>query len=158
MLARIIFVSEGVDTCSSITSGWCGGAAENRTTQAKFAFIECGYEHHADVVGAINVLERGQRLLACGETVLLGRSMKQEPSEATRMRGSTPAASAVGIPVHALTRKPSEKIGRKSRINVLCNSQRATGAVSKDRCITASVDRPAVATPLDIQTDRIRAG
>jgi putative transposase len=47
--------------------------------------MSCGYENHADVVGAINVLERGQRLLACGETAQLGRSVKQEPAEATQV-------------------------------------------------------------------------
>jgi len=56
---------------------------DNRRTQALFVCIGCGYENHADVVGAINVLERGHRLLACGETVQLGRSMKQEPTEVT---------------------------------------------------------------------------
>ena len=42
------------------------------------------YENHADVVGAINVLERGHRLLACGESAQLGRSVKQEPAEASQ--------------------------------------------------------------------------
>ena len=37
--------------------------------------------NNADVVGAMNILERGHRLLACGEKVYLGRSMKQEPTE-----------------------------------------------------------------------------
>jgi transposase len=66
---------------------WCGGrliavpphntsrtcpacehvSGDNRQTQPTFACVECGYENNADVVGAINVLERGQRLLACGE-------------------------------------------------------------------------------------------
>ncbi|MDP3840998.1 MAG: transposase [Oxalobacteraceae bacterium] len=55
----------------------------NRLTQAKFLCVDCGYENHADVVGAINVLERGCRLLACGELVQSGRSKKQEPTEAT---------------------------------------------------------------------------
>ncbi len=40
---------------------------DNRKTQAKFECVECGYENHADLVGAINILERGHRLLACGE-------------------------------------------------------------------------------------------
>ena len=40
---------------------------DNRQTQAKFLCVDCGYENHADVVGAINILERGYRLLACGE-------------------------------------------------------------------------------------------
>ncbi|HCN91203.1 MAG TPA: transposase [Oxalobacteraceae bacterium] len=56
---------------------------DNRLTQAKFLCVDCGYENHADVVGAINVLERGYRLLACGETAQSGRSKKQEPTEAT---------------------------------------------------------------------------
>lgn len=55
---------------------------DNRRTQARFRCVDCGYENHADVVGAINVLERGHRLLACGEPVQSGRSTKQEPTEA----------------------------------------------------------------------------
>jgi putative transposase len=51
-------------TCPS-----CGHiAAENRKTQALFACVHCAHEANADHVGAINVLERGLRLLACGET------------------------------------------------------------------------------------------
>ena len=37
---------------------------------------------HADVVAAINILERGLSLLACGELAQSGHSMKQEPTEA----------------------------------------------------------------------------
>ena len=59
-------------------------SADNRRTQALFACIKCGHEANADHVGAINVLERGQRLLACGETAQWGRSKKQEPAEVTR--------------------------------------------------------------------------
>ncbi|MBV8667281.1 MAG: transposase [Burkholderiaceae bacterium] len=66
---------------------------DNRQTQAKFLCVDCGYENHADVVGAINVLERGYRLLACGEPAQSGRSVKQEPTEATRKS----TRSAVGI-------------------------------------------------------------
>jgi putative transposase len=52
---------------------------------------QCGYEHHADVVGAINILERGLRLSARGEEGAgLARkrktqpaSKKQEPAEET---------------------------------------------------------------------------
>ena len=68
---------------TSRTCPVCGYvSAENRQTQAKFECVACGYENHADVVGAINVLERGQRLLACGEYAQLGGSAKQEPTEA----------------------------------------------------------------------------
>lgn len=81
---------------TSQTCPACGHvSADNRITQSRFECMSCGYDNNADVVGAINVLERGQRLLACGELVQLGRSVKQEPAEATR---STPR-SAVEIPV-----------------------------------------------------------
>ena len=40
----------------------------NRETQAHFECVECGYTNNADHVGALNILERGHRLLACGET------------------------------------------------------------------------------------------
>ncbi len=45
---------------TSQTCPCCGWVAkENRLTQAKFACVVCGYENHADVVGAINILNRG---------------------------------------------------------------------------------------------------
>ncbi|MEB0141246.1 MULTISPECIES: transposase [unclassified Undibacterium] len=70
---------------TSRTCPCCGHVSkDNRQTQAKFLCVDCGYENHADVVGAINVLERGYRLLACGESAQSGRSMKQEPTEATQ--------------------------------------------------------------------------
>jgi putative transposase len=70
---------------TSRTCPCCGHVSkDNRQTQAKFLCVDCGYENHADVVGAINVLERGYRLLACGEMAQLGRSAKQEPAEATQ--------------------------------------------------------------------------
>lgn len=40
-------------------------AKENRLTQAEFVCVECGYRNNADIVGAMNVLSRGHRLLAC---------------------------------------------------------------------------------------------
>ena len=77
---------------TSRTCPACGHASkDNRRSQAKFECVEGGYENNADVVGAINVLERGQRLLACGEdgsgrgrkTRAKPASVKQEPTEAT---------------------------------------------------------------------------
>ncbi|SAL19990.1 transposase [Caballeronia choica] len=59
-------------------------AKENRKTQARFACVSCGYENHADVVGAINILERGQRSLACAESSPDVRASWQEPTEATQ--------------------------------------------------------------------------
>ncbi|CEK19197.1 transposase [Chthonomonas calidirosea] len=38
-------------------------SADNRQTQAKFACVECGFEGNADVVGAVNILSCGMRLL-----------------------------------------------------------------------------------------------
>ena len=67
---------------TSRTCPCCGHVSkENRLTQAKFLCVDCGYENNADVVGAINVLARGHRVLACGEPVQPGRSVKQEPPE-----------------------------------------------------------------------------
>ena len=81
---------------TSRTCPCCGHISkDNRLTQATFLCVDCGYENNADVVGAINVLERGYRLLACGESAQSGRSVKQEPTEATRKS----SRSAVGIPV-----------------------------------------------------------
>ena len=70
---------------TSQTCPCCGHmSADNRQTQARFACVECGYENHADVVGAVNVLERGHRLLACGDEALR-LSMKQELTEVSRL-------------------------------------------------------------------------
>jgi putative transposase len=38
-------------------------SAQNRRTRAAFACIDCGFEENADVVGAVNILSRGMRLL-----------------------------------------------------------------------------------------------
>ncbi len=70
---------------TSQTCPCCGHVSkDNRQTQAKFECVECGFEENADLVGAINILARGQRVLACGEPVQSGRSVKQEPTEATQ--------------------------------------------------------------------------
>ena len=43
----------------------CGYTAkENRQTQADFECVGCGYTENADIVGAINILQRGQEILA----------------------------------------------------------------------------------------------
>lgn len=70
---------------TSQTCPCCGHVSkDNRQTQAKFECVECGFEENADLVGAINILARGHRVLACGEPVQSGRSVKQEPTEATQ--------------------------------------------------------------------------
>ena len=72
---------------TSQTCPCCGHvSANNRQTQARFACMECGYENHAHVVGAVNILEQGHRLLTCGEGAL-SASMKQESTEASQLSG-----------------------------------------------------------------------
>jgi putative transposase len=68
---------------TSQTCPCCGYVSkENRQTQAQFLCVDCGYQNHADLVGAINILARGHRVLACGELAQSGRSMNQEPTDA----------------------------------------------------------------------------
>jgi putative transposase len=62
---------------------WKGGMLFSQT-QARFVCVQCHYENHADHVGAINIKERGYRLLACGDAAL-SRSMKQEPAEVSQL-------------------------------------------------------------------------
>lgn len=63
----------------------CGHTAkENRQSQSRFECLECGYKENADINGARNILAAGHAALACGEMAVLGRSMKQEPTEASQ--------------------------------------------------------------------------
>ncbi|WP_031404569.1 RNA-guided endonuclease TnpB family protein [Thiomonas sp. FB-Cd] len=49
---------------TSRTCPHCGHlSADNRKTQARFACVACGFEEHADLVGAINILSRGIQML-----------------------------------------------------------------------------------------------
>jgi len=51
---------------TSRTCPACGCvSAHNRPMQAKFICVQCGFEEHADVVGAINVLRAGHARFAC---------------------------------------------------------------------------------------------
>jgi putative transposase len=64
----------------------CGNvSADNRLTQVQFACVKCGYKNNADLVGAINVLERGYRLSASGDiTSPEVRASAEEPTEAAQ--------------------------------------------------------------------------
>ena len=54
---------------TSRTCPACGYVAkENRRTQARFVCGECGYENNADLVGAINILNRGMKILEGQDT------------------------------------------------------------------------------------------
>ncbi|EJV5949515.1 transposase [Vibrio alginolyticus] len=57
------YTSQTCPCCSHVSK-------DNRKTQSHFACIKCGYTNNADIVGALNILERGHRLLACGESAL----------------------------------------------------------------------------------------
>lgn len=64
---------------TSQTCPACGHVdKENRLTQHQFACVACHFTGHADHVGAVNILERGHRLLVCGAEPL-GLALKQEP-------------------------------------------------------------------------------
>lgn len=64
---------------TSQTCPCCGHKSkDNRLTQAKFKCVECDFTENADLVGALNVLARGHRVLACGEKSL-DFLTKQEP-------------------------------------------------------------------------------
>lgn len=61
----------------------CGHVeAANRSTQAQFRCLECGFSENADLVGAINILARGHRVAACGDTSPARGASAQEPTEA----------------------------------------------------------------------------
>ncbi len=53
-------------------------SAENRKTQDRFFCMQCGHTEQADIHAAKNILAAGHAVLACGEKVQLGLSMKQE--------------------------------------------------------------------------------
>ena len=78
---------------TSQTCPECGHVSkDNRQTQAVFACVACGHTGNADWVAAVNILERGHRLTACGEDARRERparaahaaSEKQEPTEEIR--------------------------------------------------------------------------
>lgn len=70
---------------TSRTCPACGYvSAANRTTQARFSCVVCGYENNADLVGAINILRAGHARLACGDTSPAVGASAQEPTEATQ--------------------------------------------------------------------------
>lgn len=50
--------SQTCPSCSHVS-------ADNRQTQARFACVMCGFEDHADLVGAINILRAGHARFAC---------------------------------------------------------------------------------------------
>jgi len=57
----------------------CGFVAqkENRQTPEKFVYMNCSHASHADHIAVRNIVERGQRVFACGREVI--SLLMQEP-------------------------------------------------------------------------------
>lgn len=73
---------------TSQTCPECGHVSgENRKSQAKFRCVACGYENHADLVGAMNILSRGMDAI---------RDQGRDAAEASAGRGKTAARIACG--------------------------------------------------------------
>lgn len=75
MGGRLIAVPPKNTSRTCPNCGYVSG--ENRPTQAKFHCVQCAFEEHADVVGAINILRAGQACSAC--EVNYTSSQQQEP-------------------------------------------------------------------------------
>ena len=64
---------------SSQKCSCCGHTdKQNRISQSEFVCLRCGYEQHADVNAAVNILTVGQTGMVCGSNRSSGR--KQEPA------------------------------------------------------------------------------
>ena len=73
------YTSQTCPACSHVAAG-------NRRTQASFQCHACGFEEHADVVGASNILARGLRVIACEASAQSGHAVKQEPTRDNQVR------------------------------------------------------------------------
>ena len=82
---------------TSRTCPACGHvSADNRTSQAKFACVECGFEENADLVGAINILRAGHARCACEVSgAVMPPAAGTHRSDSFRLDAGV---SAVGIP------------------------------------------------------------
>ena len=74
----------------------CGHVSKaNRVTQSQFLCVSCGHNMNADLNAARNILAAGLAVLACGEMMQSGHSMKQEPTEGKH----SVLSELVGVPV-----------------------------------------------------------
>ena len=73
------YTSQTCPACSHVAAG-------NRRTQASFQCHACGFEEHADVVGASNILARGLRVIAGEASAQSGHAVKQEPTRDNQVR------------------------------------------------------------------------
>jgi IS605 OrfB family transposase len=70
-------------------------SAENRTTQAKFECVECGFAENADLTAAINIVRAGHARLACQ----VNGAIIPSATGTHRSDRPHPGVYAVGIPV-----------------------------------------------------------
>jgi putative transposase len=70
-------------------------SAENRTTQAKFECVECGFAENADLTAAINIVRAGHARLACQ----VNGAIIPSATGTHRSDRPHPEVYAVGIPV-----------------------------------------------------------
>ena len=68
--------------------------AKNRMTQAEFKCVHCGYEAHADVNAAVNIVRAGLAQLAC-LTAKVVESQAQGSNPRQRVLAGTKLASAM---------------------------------------------------------------
>jgi putative transposase len=62
----------------------CGHVHQDNRKGEHFRCLVCGFAMDADTNAAINIEAAGHAVLACGEMAQSGRSVKQEPAEATQ--------------------------------------------------------------------------
>ena len=80
---------------TSCTCPECGHVAkENRPGRACFRCQVCGYENHADVVGAMNILERGMKMIEGQDTVDASTGRETVARIACRVNGATRPSAA----------------------------------------------------------------
>ena len=83
--ARIVWINERYATrLGAKSAAEAIGKEIEEVIPNRFKCVDCGFEENADLVGAINILARGHRVLACGESAQSGYSVKQELTEATQ--------------------------------------------------------------------------
>lgn len=71
---------------------------DNRKTQADFECVECGFRQHADIVGAMNILERGMSAGAPPAAGRGGLATGSQPSGGDAERAGDPSNKSVREP------------------------------------------------------------
>lgn len=88
----------------------CGHvSADNWKTQATFGGMECGFEEHADLVAAINVLKPGHARCACEVN---GKELSAAGTHRSDSCRRDAAMSAGGIPAISAGTMSSSRVTR----------------------------------------------